>query len=276
MSAPSLSFKDLVALKGKASLLFDNRKSAGFGGGNSRSIIKGRGLEFSDTRPYMYGDDSRFIDWRLTARKQTPYLKLFTEEKEQQVFIVCDLRGSMNFASRGQLKSHAAARLSALVGWSALLQHHLVGGAVLTNTKPYFFPMARTQDSFLRLLKRISLSLAPSFSESPSVYYPFPSRLKKHVLLFYLSDFYRMPPLKLEPARKLFIPIVDTLEETPPPKGSYMVSDGKSFLSFDGFDAKKYGHAVRLRQNTLLQHKIPFKIFHTPDDPLMFLRGVKV
>ena len=62
--------------------------------GEFRSAFRGRGLEFNDIRAYLPGDDVRFIDWNVTARRGTPFIKQFIEEREQTVFLLVDVSAS--------------------------------------------------------------------------------------------------------------------------------------------------------------------------------------
>ena len=64
-------------------------------------MFKGRGIAFAEVRPYVPGDDVRFIDWNVTARMNEPYVKLFTEEREMTVMLVVDMSASGRFGSRG-------------------------------------------------------------------------------------------------------------------------------------------------------------------------------
>ena len=63
--------------------------------GNFHSVFKGAGLEFSDVRDYIYGDDVRRIDWNVSAKGQGTYVKEFKEEKEQTVFFLLDVSASL-------------------------------------------------------------------------------------------------------------------------------------------------------------------------------------
>ena len=66
--------------------------------GQYRSGFRGQGLDFDDFREYRPGDDPRFIDWKVTARTGTPYVKTFHEEREQVLLLAVDTSGSMDYA----------------------------------------------------------------------------------------------------------------------------------------------------------------------------------
>ena len=63
--------------------------------GGHKSSFRGRGMDFDQVRLYQPGDDVRTIDWRVTARTQTPHTKIFSEERERPILVITDLRGPM-------------------------------------------------------------------------------------------------------------------------------------------------------------------------------------
>ena len=67
--------------------------------GSWHSAFKGRGIEFEEVRPYQVGDDIRAIDWKVTARSEQPYIKLFREERELSVRLMVDLSESLNLGT---------------------------------------------------------------------------------------------------------------------------------------------------------------------------------
>src|SRR5437773_2516313 len=83
--------------------------------GQYHSVFKGRGLVFSDVRPYYAGDDVRSIDWNITARMNAPHVKQFVEERDRTVNLVIDMSASGSFGSRGAAKRELAAELAAVV-----------------------------------------------------------------------------------------------------------------------------------------------------------------
>ena len=80
--------------------------------GNVRSRYRGRGMEFEEVRRYQAGDDIRTIDWKVSARAQGTYTKLFCEERERPCHILVDQRSSLFFGSSIQFKSVLAAELA--------------------------------------------------------------------------------------------------------------------------------------------------------------------
>jgi len=102
--------------------------------GSIRTRFRGRGMEFSEVRPYTPGDDIRTIDWRVTARTQVTHTKLFQEERERPVFVVLDQRSPMFFGTQTVFKSVFGACLAASIAWSALSNNDRVGAIILGDT----------------------------------------------------------------------------------------------------------------------------------------------
>src|SRR5438045_9719519 len=84
------------------------------------SVFKGGGVEFEEVRPYVPGDEVRDIDWNVTARLGSPYVKRFVEERELTVLLVVDVSRSMRFGTAGPEKRELAAELCAVLGFAAI------------------------------------------------------------------------------------------------------------------------------------------------------------
>ncbi len=119
------------------------------------SNFRGRGIDFAEVRVYQPGDDVRTIDWRVTARTQTPHTKLFQEEKERPVLILVDQSMSMFFGSTLAFKSVVAAEAAALIAWTNLDRGDRVGGIVFTEDRHREVRPRRSKHSVLRLLNEI-------------------------------------------------------------------------------------------------------------------------
>ncbi|MFT5722569.1 MAG: hypothetical protein ACI9W6_002899 [Motiliproteus sp.] len=98
--------------------------------GERQTRRRGRGMEFEEVRPYQPGDDIRSIDWRVTARTQTPHTKLYREEQERPVLLAADLRSSMFFGSQTCFKSVLCANLMSALGWITLANRDRIGGII--------------------------------------------------------------------------------------------------------------------------------------------------
>lgn len=94
---------------------------------------KGRGMEFDEARHYQPGDDIRAIDWRVTARTGKTHTKVYREERERPVFILCDMSASMRFGTQLLLKSVQAAHMAALISWAAAGRGDKVGALIFAD-----------------------------------------------------------------------------------------------------------------------------------------------
>jgi uncharacterized protein (DUF58 family) len=110
---------ELVAMRGS----IGGRRPARHGrlgvSGHALSPLRGRGMEYAESRDYVAGDDARHIDWRLTARTGRAHTKLFQAERERLTLIVADTAPSLYFGTRVRFKSVQAARAGAVAAWAA-------------------------------------------------------------------------------------------------------------------------------------------------------------
>ena len=110
---------ELVSLRGSASGRHNARQGRQGVSGHALSPLRGRGMEYAESREYVAGDDARHIDWRLTARTGRAHTKLFQAERERLTLIVADTVPSMYFGTRVRFKSVQAARAGAVAAWAA-------------------------------------------------------------------------------------------------------------------------------------------------------------
>ncbi len=244
------SVDELLKLRSLAKdLTLETRKqSRSIMGGTVRTRYQGRGMEFAEVRPYQPGDDIRTIDWRVTARMQTPYTKLFQEEKERPVFVMVDQRSPMFFGSKNVFKSVYAAHLAAIIAWIASANNDRIGALVFTDTEQRDVRARRGKHAVLELLHQLntfnrtlsspikaeeSISLATMLAETSRVAHP-------GSLVIVLSDFHDFNSECSEPLTMLAkqsdvtaIHLYDTLEKQLPPVKQITVSNGQQRLSID-------------------------------------------
>ncbi len=123
--------------------------------GEYHSVFKGRGIEFAEVREYLPGDDIRSVDWNVTARMGHPYVKLFEEERELTLMLLCDFSSSGYFGSVKQLKIEVAVEVAALLAFSALKNHDKVGLLLFTDTIEKFVPPRKGKRHVLRILREL-------------------------------------------------------------------------------------------------------------------------
>jgi len=124
--------------------------------GRHATRLRGRGLNFEEMRNYLPGDDVRMIDWKATARTGTPYVRVFTEERDRQALLVVDQRMTMYFGTRLNLKSVTAAEAAAIVAFQILEAGDRVGGIVFDDERQIELVPRRSLKSVHALLQTIS------------------------------------------------------------------------------------------------------------------------
>ena len=119
--------------------------------GEYHSVFKGQGIEFEDVREYYAGDDIRAIDWNVTARMGTPYVRRYLEERDATVLLVMDASASGDFGSVGRFKRELAAELAAVLSFAATTNNDKVGLFIFTDRAELFIPPRKGRRHVLRL-----------------------------------------------------------------------------------------------------------------------------
>lgn len=150
-------FDDLVRLRAHASgfSFLPRQPVHSILAGRYASRLRGRGLNFEELRAYLPGDDTRNIDWKVTARSSEPYVRVYTEEKDRPVWLLIDQRVSMFFASRGRMKSVVAAEAAAVAAWRALAQGDRCGAIVIGDDGLAVIPPRRSEETVSRILREV-------------------------------------------------------------------------------------------------------------------------
>ncbi|RME31414.1 DUF58 domain-containing protein [Candidatus Woesearchaeota archaeon] len=157
--------------------------------GNYHSVFKGQGLEFSELREYVPGDDIRVIDWKVTARFNHPFVREFIEERDLRAYILFDASGSTSFGNT-VAKRRKAVELAATLMFSAIRNNDNIGLFIFTDTVERFVPARKGRRHALKLLsillshepQSMKTDLATSLSTIAKL-------LKKRSILFIVSDF---------------------------------------------------------------------------------------
>ena len=158
--------------------------------GEYNTAFKGRGMAFSEVREYQSGDDVRSIDWNVTARYNSPYVKVFEEEREMIVMLLVDVSGSGNFGTKKQFKREIATELSAILAFSAIKNNDKVGVIFFSDIIEEFIPPKKGKSHILRIIRQI-LSFKPKNKKtdiSQAIEY-FNNVMKKRCICFILSDY---------------------------------------------------------------------------------------
>ncbi len=178
-------------------LHFHTRQLASEGiAGQYRSAFRGRGMEFEEVREYTPGDDVRSIDWKVSARMNMPYIKMFREERELTVMIAVDVSGSTLTGTRKYLRDELIARVGAVLTLIALMNNDKVGLVTFDTQLRTYHPPRKARGAVWRILHEVMGSLEENRTQSISAgtnladMCDFLSKvLRRRSIVFLLSDF---------------------------------------------------------------------------------------
>ena len=123
--------------------------------GEYHSAFKGRGMAFSEVREYQYGDDVRNMDWNVTARMRSPYVKVFEEERELTVMLLVDVSRSRLFGTVGTSRKDMLAEIAAVLSFSAIINNDKVGALFFSEKVEKFIPPKKGRSHLLHIIKEI-------------------------------------------------------------------------------------------------------------------------
>ena len=203
-------------------------------GGEYHSVFRGRGMEFSEVREYVPGDDVRSIDWNVTARTGTPHVKKYVEERDLTVLLILDLSASQQFGSRYLTKRDLMAELSGFLAFAAVKNNDRVGALFVTDRTELYLPPRKGFDHAMTIV-RDALHLEPKGTRTglALAFRRAASLLKQRSVVFVLSDFLDTgyeKPLKMLRRRHdvVAIPIADPAEGAIPDRGLVRLRDAET------------------------------------------------
>jgi len=123
--------------------------------GRHISGMRGRGMDFSEMKQYVQGDDTRNMDWKATRRTGKPYIRVYNEERDRNVWLVVSQMNSMFFGSKERMKSVSAAHTAALMAFKALEMGDRVGAVVYNNEEVKFFKATSSKNSVVQIMTEI-------------------------------------------------------------------------------------------------------------------------
>lgn len=222
--------------------------------GHYHSGFRGQGLDFDDFREYIAGDDPRFIDWKVTARMRTPYVRRFNEEREQALILAIDGSASMRYGSAAstQTKLEYAAEVAAVLAYSAAQNGDKCGLLIYgQGDAPFYLPPAKGVKQTMRIVREI-LTAHAGKADTPiaDVSKHLVSAQKKMVMVVMISDFWSAPDTsalgKINFKHELIpVRIADPLELQLPEVGSIVLCDpetNEQFLVATQDDALRTRH----------------------------------
>jgi uncharacterized protein (DUF58 family) len=201
--------------------------------GDYHAVFKGLGMEFAEVRPYQPGDDVRTIDWNVTARMGSPFVKKYVEERDLTVFLVVDVSGSLSFGSRAILKRELAAEIAALLAFAAVRNQDRVGAALVSDRLELFLPPQRRRTHVLRLVREVLDRPARGTTDLENGLDKVLASLKRRSVLFLISDFLGSPctrALKAAASRHdlILVEIVDPRDQELPAVGPVVLEDAET------------------------------------------------
>jgi len=158
--------------------------------GEYHSAFKGRGMTFSEVREYQYGDDIRTIDWNVTARFNSPYIKVFEEEREMTVMLLIDVSGSREFGTTWRFKKNMITEIAAVLAFSAIQNNDKTGVIFFSDRIEKFIPPKKGRKHILHIIREL-ISFSPKEREtniSEALRY-LTNAIKKRCTTFVISDF---------------------------------------------------------------------------------------
>jgi len=230
--------------------------------GEYHSIFKGRGIEFSEVREYVPGDDVRAIDWNVTARLNAPFVKEFIEERDLTLFIVFDLSSSNEFGFQ-RSKKDVCYDIAASLMFAAMRNNDNVGLCLFTDRVEKFVPPRKGKKHILKLLRELIYHEPKSKTTDIRTALSYLNKvIKKRSIIFIISDF--LTPDFEKPLKQLkskhdviLVDMADVHEEDIPDIGYAFLEDyetGEQILvdTSDSEFRMRYTELVRTSRDALL------------------------
>ena len=255
--------------------------------GEYHSAFKGRGMAFSEVREYQYGDDVRNMDWNVTARLRSPYVKVFEEERELTVMLLVDVSGSRLFGTRGESKKDLLAEVAAVLSFSASANNDKVGALFFSSKVEKFIPPKKGRSHLLRIIRElIEFEPEDKGTDIGAALQFLTNALKRRCTAFLLSDLMDLDSdarPRYEDALKIAvgrhdlsaINIFDPLERELPDVGLVRVADAEtgasrwvntSSAAMRRDYARWNAHAAENTQQVLRKYRIDNVSIGTGDD----------
>jgi uncharacterized protein (DUF58 family) len=158
--------------------------------GQYSSVFKGRGVEFADLREYQFGDDIRTIDWTVTARSATTYVRRYVEERELTVVLLVDRSASDAFGSRVRTKARLATEVCALLALAAARNHDRIGLLLFTDRVEQYLAPAKGRRQARRVLRElVAFQPVGRGTDLSSALLYIHRVLRRRAVVFIVSDF---------------------------------------------------------------------------------------
>ncbi len=241
------------------------RRLDGWLQGDYRTLFRGYGMDLADIREYVAGDDVRHIDWNVTARMDTPYVREYLEDREITAQFLLDVSPSVDFGTATALKRDRLIDFVAVLSRLLTRQGNRVGAVIYGGHVEHVVPARSGRVQVLRLIdeleRRPRLESAPATALSELLEAALRS-VRRRSLVFIVSDFFSTPgwerPLGRLARRHevLAIRLSDPRERELPDIGMVVMNDAETgeHVWVDTSDRRfraRFADAVRRREEAL-------------------------
>ncbi len=226
--------------------------------GEYHSAFKGRGMLFKEVREYQHGDDTRFIDWNVSARFGHPYSKLFEEERELTMMLLVDISASSLFGTVHASKKDLITEVCAVLAFAAVNNNDKVGVIFFSDKIEFYIPPKKGREHVLYIVREL-LTIEPKGrgTDMNSAVRFFTSTVKQKSIAFILSDFMTDKyddPLRVAGNKHdvIGIKVYDKMDMQLPKIGLVQVEDAETGMTewIDTDDSTvQYNYAMQFNQN---------------------------
>jgi len=227
--------------------------------GNNPSIFQGEGYDFIELREYMPGDDIRHIDWNITAKMRTPYIKIFREERELSVVVAMMLNGSVHFG-RERFKQEVMAEIAAIIGYAVQYNSDALGYMLFADRLYEEGRPTKNRHAVAELTQKVAaFNALGKRADYDGLAKTLFQRIRRRSLILLVGDFFEVPQLRLLAKKHEVVCIIvrDRLEEHPPPFGFASLRDPENARALEGdFNAgtvRRYEAKVRAHDHALYE-----------------------
>jgi uncharacterized protein (DUF58 family) len=174
----------------KKILLKSDKLSSQILAGEYKSAFKGTGLNFESIREYQHGDEIKNLDWKVTARMQSPYIRQYKEERQMTLLLVIDLSASSHFGTKEKTKKELTIELASILAFLAIKNNDKVGLMIVSEDVEFYLEPKQGKAHIFRLIKEL-LTFKPLY-KTTNIKKSLNSVIRlspKHSIIFYISDF---------------------------------------------------------------------------------------
>lgn len=194
--------------------------------GEYRSVFRGQGMEFAEVRAYEPGDDFRAIDWNVSARLASPYVKTFTEERELTLMLIVDQSGSTRFGEP-VTKGALAVEVGAVLGLAAAYHNDRVGALLFADEVERVIPPAKGRRHALRVIRDLVAFEPRGQRTNLGASLLYASRLLRHraivaVLSDFLADGWEKPLRRLAARHEVVAIVIEDPRESELPESGWV------------------------------------------------------